>query len=78
MGMKVATFLFFMLVIGFFFGVPSASACPLCKEAISKMGEIWTSIGFNLSIYLMITVPFLLVGAFAGLLYLNYKKHKQR
>ena len=75
--MKVAAFLFFMLMIGFFFGVPSASACPLCKEAISKMGEIWTALGFNWSIYLMIAMPFLLVGTFAGALYLNYRKHRK-
>lgn len=57
--------------------VSPAYACPLCKEAISKMGEIWTSIGFNFSIYLMLAMPFLLVSAFAGFLYFNYRKlHK--
>ncbi len=49
-------------------------ACPFCKEAISKMGEIWTSVGFNWSIYLMIAVPFLLVASFAAALYWNCKK----
>jgi len=38
-----------------FSALPSALACPLCKEAIAKMGEIWTSLGFNLSIYLMLS-----------------------
>ncbi len=53
-----------------------ALACPFCKEAIVKMGQIWTSIGFNLSVYLMIAVPFLLVGSFALVLYFNYRRHR--
>ena len=66
------------LIIPFFFVHSSAVfACPLCKEAISKMGEIWTGLGFNWSIYFMIAVPFLLVGTFAGALYLNYRKHRK-
>ena len=51
-----------------------ALACPLCKDAISKMEEIWFAIGLNLSIYIMIAVPFLLVGSFVLALYLNYRK----
>lgn len=54
--------------------VRAAYACPLCKEAISKMGEIWTAVGFNWSIYLMISVPFLLVALFMMVLYWNYRK----
>ena len=51
-----------------------AHACPLCKEAVEKMGQIWTSLGFNFSIYFMMAIPFLLVGAFCGVLYWNHKK----
>jgi hypothetical protein len=67
---------FWLLVSGYWFlsFIPLAHACPLCKEALSKMGEIWTVVGFNWSIYFMIAVPFLLVGAFAGALYWNWRK----
>jgi len=41
------------------------------------MGEIWTAIGFNLSIYFMISIPFLLVAAFGCALYFNYRKQKK-
>ena len=64
------------LFIGCFTGCKEAFACPLCKEAISKMGEIWFAVGLNLSIYLMIAMPFILVGSFGLVFYLNYKKHK--
>ena len=56
----------------------TASACPLCKEAIAKMGEIWLSLGFNWSIYFMILVPFVLVASFGGALYINYRKQHHR
>ena len=55
-----------------------AYACSLCKEAISKMENIWFAIGLNWSIYLMISVPFILVGSFGTVLYLNYRKHQSR
>ena len=55
----------------------SAEACPLCKEAFEKMGRIWASIGFNLSIYFMIAVPFLIVGSFGLVLYFYSKKHSK-
>ena len=58
--------------------IPNAFACPLCKEAIGKMGEIWTAVGFNWSIYFMMAIPYLLVGTFAGVLYLNYRKQKKK
>ena len=66
----VTFFLFLFLSQG------SAFACPMCKEAISKMGEVWLAIGLNWSIYLMMTVPFILVGTFGTVLYLNYRKHR--
>lgn len=65
------------LFIGCFIGCRSAFACPLCKEAISKMGEIWTAVGFNLSIYFMMAIPYLLVGGFGLALYLIHKKNKK-
>lgn len=65
------------LFIGCFIGCKEAFACPLCKEAISKIEEIWFAIGLNLSIYFMIAVPFLLVGTFGLVLFLNYRKHRQ-
>jgi hypothetical protein len=40
------------------------------------MGDIWFAIGLNLSIYLMISVPFILVAAFGSVLYFNYRKTK--
>ncbi len=60
----------------FLFSSKLAFACPFCKDALAKMGQIWTSIGFNLSIYLLIAVPFFLVGSFSLVLYLFAKKHK--
>ena len=68
--------LFLALFFCFLIPSPSALACPLCKEALSKMGEIWTAVGFNLSVYLMIAVPFLLVGLFAGGLFWNYRRRR--
>ena len=67
----VFSFIFFLSSIFF---LPSAYACPFCKEAIARMGDIWTSIGFNLSIYVMIAIPFLLVGSFVLVLYLNFRR----
>jgi len=55
--------------------IPSVYACPLCKDAVEKMGEVWTSLGFNWSIYFMLAVPYVLVGGFVLVLYL---KHRQR
>ncbi len=71
-------FLLLSLVFCLWSFVPSAQACPFCKEAIARMGEIWTSVGFNLSIYMMISVPFLLVGSFVLVLYLNYRKQAEK
>ncbi|OGX06579.1 MAG: hypothetical protein A3G87_09235 [Omnitrophica bacterium RIFCSPLOWO2_12_FULL_50_11] len=64
------------VVFSFYFMLctPSAFACPLCKEAIEKIGHVWTSMGFNWSIYFMLAVPFLLVGSFAAVLYFQYRK----
>ena len=74
---RIALFVVWFLASGFWllsFGRP-AFACPGCKEAIAKMGEIWTAVGFNWSIYLMISVPFLLVASFGGVLYIHYRRH---
>ncbi len=56
----------------------SAYACPACKEAVGKLKEIWTSVGFNWSVLFMISIPFLIIGSFAAVLFLNYRKTKQR
>ena len=68
---------FFYLLPSIFYllASPSVYACPLCKEALTKMGEVWAAIGFNLSIYVMMAVPFILVGTFGLALYFNYRKH---
>ena len=50
----------------------------MCKEAVEKMGEVWTSLGFNASIYFMLLVPMLLIGSFGGFLYLNYKRYSSQ
>ena len=68
----------FAMTVFIFFRAPSAYACPLCKEAIAKMGQIWISIGFNLSIYFMIAVPFLLVAIFGTVLYFKYRSHERQ
>ena len=70
--------LFYFFILNVIIFPAQALACPMCKEAIAKMGQIWTGIGFNLSIYLMIAVPFLLVGSFIFAFYLNYKKHNPK
>lgn len=64
------------LVFGLLSVVPIAYACPFCKEALAKMGEIWTAVGFNVSVYLMLAVPFILVGSFVLILYLHYQKRR--
>ncbi|MBI4000023.1 MAG: hypothetical protein HY351_05345 [Candidatus Omnitrophica bacterium] len=64
-----------LLFIGCFIACKQAFACPLCKEALAKMGEVWAALGFNWSIYFMMSIPYLLVGGFIFALYLNYKKH---
>ena len=61
-----------------FFHTPSVWACPLCKEAVEKMGEVWTSIGFNWSIYVMMAVPYLVIAIFAAVLYVKYRKHSRK
>ena len=63
-----------MTALCFFSVTPSVFACPFCNEALVRMGQVWTAVGFNLSIYLMMAVPFVLVGAFGLALYLNYRK----
>ncbi len=61
-----------------FFWQRNLYACPLCNEAVAKMGQIWTSLGFNWSIYLMIAVPFILVGSFAAALVVISEKNAKR
>lgn len=69
------SFAIYMTAFSLFFSAqPHGYACPLCKEAVEKIGHVWTSMGFNWSIYLMLAVPFLLVGSFAAVLYFQYRK----
>jgi len=56
----------------------SVFACPMCKEAISRMGDIWLAIGLNWSIYFMMAMPFILIGSFGTVFYLNYRKHNKQ
>jgi hypothetical protein len=53
-------------------------ACPLCKEAVEKIGNVWTSMGFNYSIFFMLMMPLMIVGTFSGALYWNYKKQQKK
>ena len=49
-------------------------ACPLCKEALAQgMAK-----GFNWSILLMISVPFVVVGVIAGLLRRSVQRRQAR
>ncbi len=73
MSKRVVIFFLFLFAIQ-----KSVFACPMCKEAISRMGEIWLAIGLNWSIYFMIAVPFLLIGSFGAVLYFNYRKHQNQ
>ena len=71
--------IFLSLAAGaFFINQGQAFACPMCKEALARMGDVWTAIGFNWSIYLMIAMPFILLGAFTSVLYIQYRKHEHR
>lgn len=56
--------------------VPSAYACPACKEAVAKLGEAWTALGFNWSILFMITIPLLLVASFGTAIFLLVRKNQ--
>jgi hypothetical protein len=67
---------FFLIFFYFMMRTPVAVACPLCKAAVEKMGDVWTSMGFNWSIYMMMAVPYLLVGGFVAVLYFASRKHR--
>jgi hypothetical protein len=52
------------------------SACPNCKEAYMSDGQTPVSSGFNLSIYFMMAMPFLVLGGFTLRLWLAHKRQK--
>ena len=54
----------------------SVYACPACKEAVAKLGEAWTWIGFNWSILFMITIPLLLVISFGTAIFFLVRKNQ--
>lgn len=69
--------------LAFVLALPGAgSACPLCKEAISSSdgGEEGEEINhlpaaYNRSIYLMVSVPYILLGSVGFLVYRGCKKN---
>lgn len=71
------------LFAGFIVGsVPAeVKACPLCKEAIANADEEENPSGANLpaaynnSIYLMVGMPYLLLGTFGFLVYRGLKQN---
>jgi hypothetical protein len=67
-------------LIGVFIPVASLQACPLCKEAISSPGSGDEEINnapaaYNTSIYLMVGVPYLLLGSVGFLIYRGCQKN---
>ncbi len=48
---------------------PAALGCPNCKEAVAKKGqESALPAGYNYSIYVMMSAPFVVAAALAGLI----------
>ena len=70
--------LFLILAILFFWVSETAVACPACKEAVAKIGTMWTALGFNWSILFMLAVPGILVTSFAGALFIIQRKNSKR
>lgn len=61
--------------------VPAASACPGCKEALFDPGQLSqklaTSKAYALSIGLLLSVPFLLIGGLSWLVIRSSKASKR-
>jgi len=72
-----------ILVVLCLFALPlSAVACPLCKEAIASAPEEEPSgadlpAAYNNSIYLMVGMPYLLLGLFSFFVYRGLKLNAQ-
>ena len=69
-----------LLMLGFLIPCPSLSACPLCKDAISSPSDGDDEINnapqaYNTSIYLMVGVPYLLLGGVGFFIYRGYQKN---
>jgi hypothetical protein len=78
------SFLAVILVCGLLLAVPTCTfACPYCKDAIAASdGEEEPSAAnlpaaYNNSIYLMVGMPYLLLGVFGFLVYRGLKKNAQ-
>jgi hypothetical protein len=71
------------LALAIFLAAPlDLSACPLCREAISSSGPEEEEINllpaaYNQSIYLMVSVPYLLLFGGGFLVYRGYQKNQQ-
>lgn len=74
------------LLLALLFALPvTVDACPLCKEAIStpdgSSGEeeetLRLPMAYNRSIYLMIGVPYFLLGSVGFLIYRGCKKNAE-
>jgi len=75
---KVVWFFFSLLSALCFLCSAEAQACPACKEAVAKMGEVWASLGFNWSVLFMMSIPYLIVGGFTGIIVWNYRKNVKK
>lgn len=64
-----------LIAIALLWASPTAFACPLCKEAIANSEPVEEPSGadlpaaYNNSIYLMVGMPYLLLGVFGFLVY---------
>lgn len=56
----------------------SAIACPGCKEALASEGHGNIVQGYFWSILFMMAMPFALVGAFSGYMYLEVRRARGR
>ena len=68
----VLTFALWFCLLNFAFCLPTASACPGCKEALFEPGKIAERVaiarGYALSIALLLGIPVALLGTIAILL----------
>ena len=56
----------------------TAMACPGCKEALASEGQGNIVQGYFWSILFMMAMPFALVGAFSGYMYLEVRRARGR
>ena len=56
----------------------AALACPGCKEALASEGQGNIVQGYFWSILFMMAMPFALVGAFSGYMYLEVRRARGR